>query len=94
MDIVARIRAIREAEGLSQDAFAREIGMNYGSLRQYETGRRSSIGSEQLAKITTHPRFEKYALWLVTGKVAPESGQISPEIELVRGTDSSQVQAG
>ncbi len=86
MEIVNRIRLIRHAEGLSQDAFAKETGLNYQTLRNYEGGRRGSIGSEQLAKITEHPRFEKYALWLVTGKTAPESGQISPEIEQERDT--------
>lgn len=86
MEIVERIRLIRNAEGLSQEAFAREIGMVYQTLRNYEGGRRQSIGSEQLAKITTHPRFKKYALWLVTGETAPESGQISPEIEQERDT--------
>ena len=86
MDIVSRIRQIREAEGLSQDAFAKETGLNYGGLRQYETGRRESIGSKQLEKITCHPQFQKYALWLVTGTTAPEAGQISPEIEKERDT--------
>lgn len=84
VEIVDRIRKIREAEGLSQDAFSKETGINFGSLRNYEGGRRKSIGSEQLAKITEHPRFKKYALWLVTGETAPESGQISPEIEQER----------
>lgn len=85
MEIVERIRPIREAEGLSRDDFARETGMKFQSLVNYESGRNSSIGSEQLAKITEHPRFQKYALWLVTGTTAPESGQISPEIEQERG---------
>lgn len=84
MEIVERIRLVRLAEGLSQDSFAREVGMVMGTLRNYESGRRTSIGSEQLQKITTHPRFKKYALWLVTGDVAPEAGQISPEIEQQR----------
>lgn len=86
MEIIHRIRAVREAEGLSQEDFARAIDMKYQTLRQYETGRRQSIGSVQLAKITEHPQFQKYALWLVTGTTAPESGQISPEIEQERDT--------
>ena len=80
MEIVERIRHVREAEGLSQEDFAIEIGMKYQTLRKYETGRTTSIGSEQLGKITTHPRFERYTLWLMTGKTAPGAGQISPEL--------------
>lgn len=84
MEIVEKVRLVRLAEGMSQDNFAREIGMNLGTLRNYESGRRLSIASTELQKITTHPRFKKYALWLVTGDVAPEAGQISPEIEQQR----------
>ena len=84
VEIVEKVRLVRLAEELSQDAFAREIGMNLGTLRNYESGRRQSISSTELQKITTHPRFKKYALWLVTGEVAPEAGQISPEIEQAR----------
>ena len=77
---------IDNAEGLSQDDFAREIGMKVGTLQNYEQGKRSSTASNELEKITTHPQFEKYSLWLVTGKTAPEAGQISPEIEKERDT--------
>lgn len=80
MEIGERIRHIREVEGLSQEDFAVEIGMKYQTLRKYETGRTTSIGSEQLSKITTHPRFEKYTLWLMTGKTETDVGQISPEM--------------
>lgn len=30
--------------------------------------------------ILQHQRLEKYTLWLITGKIAPEAGQISPAI--------------
>ena len=86
MEIIERIRPIREAEGMSRDEFVRETGLKFSSLVNYENGRNSSIGSEQLSKITTHPRFKKYALWLVTGDTLPESGQISPDIEKERDT--------
>lgn len=84
MDIGEKIRKIREAEGLSQFNFAVETGINGGTLRHYETGRRKSIGSLELLKITEHPRFQKYTLWLMTGETIPEAGQISPEIEVQR----------
>lgn len=31
-------------------------------------------------KITSNPRFKKYTMWLMTGDVAPEIGQISPAL--------------
>ncbi|RCB84193.1 transcriptional regulator, partial [Escherichia coli] len=31
-------------------------------------------------KITNHPRFSKYTLWIMTGKSSPEAGQISPAL--------------
>lgn len=79
--MVSRIRAVREAEGMTPSAFAEHCGIKIDTLRQYEQGRRDSIGSEQLERITTGPHFEKYTLWLMTGTVAPEAGQISSEIE-------------
>lgn len=84
MSVVGRIKDLRVAEGLSQREFADMTGLILDTLRTYEQGRRESISSKELEKITTHPRFKKYALWLVTGTVAPEAGQISPDIEMER----------
>lgn len=84
MKIVEKIRPIREAEGLSREEFANLVGISKRTIQNYEQGQRDSIASDQLEKITEHPRFEKYALWLVTGKTAPEAGQISPQIEVER----------
>ncbi len=46
----------------------------------HEYGARKEVSSGELLKITTHPRFIKYALWLVTDQTAPACGQISPVI--------------
>lgn len=40
---------------------------------------RTKASAEQLEKICE--LFPEYALWLMTGKVMPEAGQTSPEIE-------------
>lgn len=81
MDLLEKIKKIREAEGISQFDFAVETGINMNTLRNYETGRRETMRSNELEKICQHPRFQKYTLWLMTGETAPEAGQISPEIE-------------
>ncbi|HEP0386742.1 helix-turn-helix domain-containing protein [Serratia marcescens] len=75
-----KIRSIREAEGLTRDEFEQLTGVPAGNTKRYETGRIKSIGSDFLMKITQHPRFEKYTLWLMTGKEMPEAGQISPAL--------------
>ncbi|MFJ4457540.1 hypothetical protein ACIP1G_27155 [Pseudomonas sp. NPDC089392] len=36
------------------------------------------MGAPALIKISSHPRFKKYTLWLMTGDTAPEGGQVSP----------------
>ena len=84
VNIFEKIGLIIKSEALSQEEFARETGIKYTTLQKYLQGRRASMSSSELEKITTHPRFTKYALWLVTGTTAPESGQISPDIETAR----------
>ena len=74
-----KIREIREAEGLSRGQFAEITGIAEGAQKFYETDRRA-LGSETLLKITSHPRFEKYTLWLMTDKTNEAAGQISPPL--------------
>lgn len=73
-----KIREIRDCEGLTREEFASLTGIPAGTQKGYEMGRRESIGSEILMKITQHPRFEKYSLWLMTDKTSEAAGQISP----------------
>lgn len=94
MDFVKRIALIRSTEGLSQHEFCQLTDLNLGSLRKWEQGQRASINSTELQKITKHPRFEKYTLWLMTDKTAPEAGQISPDIERARDEQPSEDASG
>lgn len=79
MKLSEKIKAIREAEELSQNEICELIGIPRSTLSKYEAGM-SEPGGNALVKYTTHPRFEKYALWLMTDKTAPESGQIAPAL--------------
>ncbi|PKF48672.1 XRE family transcriptional regulator [Enterovibrio nigricans] len=72
-----KIKAIRLDEGLTQLEFSQLIDIPVISLQNYEREVRNP-SSENLMKITEHPRFEKYAFWLVTGKTDYESGHICP----------------
>ncbi|WP_283603005.1 helix-turn-helix domain-containing protein [Serratia proteamaculans] len=93
-NIGSKIREIREAEGLSREEFAVLTGVPAGNLKRYETDRIKSVGSEFLLMITQHQRFKKYAMWLMTGDVAPEVGQISPVLSPNGYPSSSSDQKG
>lgn len=73
-----KIREVRDCEGLTREEFSSLTGVAAATLKQYESGRRESISSEILLKITQHPRFQKYALWLMTDMTSEAAGQISP----------------
>ena len=75
-----KIKAIRLGEGLTGKEFAQILEISIDSLKNYETERRT-ISEQNLLKITNHPRFKKYSLWLMTDQTAPEIGQVSPDIE-------------
>lgn len=79
MKLSEKVKAIRIAEGLSQTQLCEMIDLSISTLGKYETGVYEPSGLN-LLKITEHPRFEKYSLWLMTGKTAPEVGQIAPTL--------------
>lgn len=79
IEISSKLKAIRESEGLSQSKFADLTGISVGMIKQYETGIRGA-GTETLLKITTHPEFKKYTLWLMNGETNEAAGQVSPAL--------------
>lgn len=54
------------------------VGISISSWKKYDAGI-TEMGLTPFLKVANHPRFKKYALWLVTDDVAPEAGQVSPE---------------
>jgi transcriptional regulator with XRE-family HTH domain len=80
MDLGSKLKEVRLTERLTQSEICEISGIKLETWKGYEYGRSKSVSSLELLKITTHPRFRKYALWLVTDEVAPECGQISPII--------------
>ncbi|HGJ5865989.1 helix-turn-helix domain-containing protein [Arsenophonus nasoniae] len=81
MKLSKKIKAIRIAEGLTQIQFCKIIELSENTLQKYESGAYEPSGIN-LVKLTQNPRFEKYTLWLMTGKTAPEAGQIEPAFSL------------
>ena len=82
MELGKKIKAIRIAEKLSQEEMSQLIDISIGAQRDYEQERRIPKG-DFLMKITKNERFKKYAYWLVTDEVLPESGQISPDFSIL-----------
>ncbi|CRL46138.1 Helix-turn-helix [Sodalis glossinidius str. 'morsitans'] len=74
-----KLKVIRQAEGMTQSEFAEALGIGLGTIKNYESGVKG-VGALILDKVTNHPRFTKYTLWLMTGSIAPESGQIDPAL--------------
>ena len=61
-----KIKLLRKAEGLSQREFGTLAGISQSVVGHFESGKQKSLGSEHLLKITSHPRFNKYTMWLLT----------------------------
>ncbi|WP_279146014.1 helix-turn-helix domain-containing protein [Photobacterium carnosum] len=78
MNFSKQLKEIRNAENVSRKEFCEETGIPFKTMEKYEQGI-SSPGGESLRSITTHSRYSKYTLWLMTGQTAPEAGQVCPE---------------
>lgn len=88
-----KLRLIRKAEGLTQAAFAKELGLGLSTVRNYETGQREA-GLSIIDKVTNHPRFEKYMMWLMSNKTSEAAGQISPTLSPDGHDSTSDLQKG
>ncbi|MHB2063508.1 helix-turn-helix transcriptional regulator [Serratia marcescens] len=80
MSIAERLKVMRESERLtSLPETAKLLGLNRDALWRYEAGK-TIPNAEVIEKILSHPRFEKYTMWFITGKAAPQAGQIVPAL--------------
>ncbi|EOK5539529.1 helix-turn-helix domain-containing protein [Enterobacter ludwigii] len=77
MKMGEKVKAIRAAEKITQINFCEITGIPLSSLKNYEGGH-SEPSLTNMLMITSKARFEKYTLWLMTGKTAPQAGQIAP----------------
>lgn len=77
MSYADRLKAIRATEGLTQIQLSELVGIPHSTLKKLETNR-FSLGMDSIQKITAHPRFTKYTLWLITGSAASAAEQVCP----------------
>ncbi|WP_426576409.1 helix-turn-helix domain-containing protein [Xenorhabdus stockiae] len=80
LPIAEKLKLMRESERLtSLPETAQLLGLSRDALWRYENGK-TIPNAEVMTSILNHPRFEKYALWFVTGKTVQEAGQIAPAL--------------
>ncbi|HDZ8321225.1 helix-turn-helix transcriptional regulator [Enterobacter kobei] len=77
MQTFEKLKAIRKAEGLTQTKFSELSGIALGTIKNYESGQKEP-GLSVVLRVTNAPLFQKYTLWLMTDKTAPQAGQIAP----------------
>ncbi|WP_250870405.1 helix-turn-helix transcriptional regulator [Hafnia paralvei] len=78
-DYSEKLKAVRKAEGLTQQQFADITGLSLGTIKNYETNQHEAKALT-VEKVLDIERLQKYTLWLMTDKTAPEAGQIAPAI--------------
>ncbi|HBV9014858.1 TPA: helix-turn-helix transcriptional regulator [Citrobacter freundii] len=97
MNLAQKLRAIRKAEGFTQAKFSEISGIAKGTIKNYESGQQEP-GIQVVLQITQSKLFEKYALWLMTDKTAPQAGQIAPALAHIgqdtTKSDQSEKQTG
>ncbi|HHI3389067.1 TPA: helix-turn-helix domain-containing protein, partial [Escherichia coli] len=77
IDYSQRLMRMREAEELSRRQFSDITGIPLNTIQKYETGHQPAR-AELVERVLQIDRFKKYALWLMTGQVSPDNGQIEP----------------
>jgi transcriptional regulator with XRE-family HTH domain len=80
-EINKRFKSLRSHLGMTVDDFSLKTGIKSGQISSIENNRQKLYGwhIEAISEI-----FPEYGYWLGTGKVLPECGQISPELEETR----------
>ncbi len=71
------MQLIRKSTGLTQAKVVEKSGLSLSVLKKYETDV-NQIGGGALLKLFSIEEYEKYSLWFLTGKSAPDMGQIAP----------------
>lgn len=74
-----KIRQVREAEGIGRTELSKMLDIPYETIKSYEM-KGVQMTERNLTLFMSHPRFQKYTLWLMTGQTAPAAGQIAPPL--------------
>ncbi|EPL3847604.1 helix-turn-helix domain-containing protein [Klebsiella aerogenes] len=92
-DYAMKLREIRKAEGLTQKQFSDLSGISLGTIKNYESGQHQA-GIQTVEKLINVLRFQRYTLWLMTDKTAPQAGQIAPALAHIGPESMESDQSG
>ncbi|EEO7836007.1 helix-turn-helix domain-containing protein [Salmonella enterica] len=81
IDYSKKLKAIRNAEKLTQAQFADLTSLSLGFIKQYESGHRLAR-AEAMEAVLRVGRFKKYTMWLMHNETLPAAGQIAPALSL------------
>lgn len=87
--LLARIRTLREARGLSQEAFAERAGLKYKHYQAVEAGRKPKLQLPTLIKIAKALDLEPWELLnfdLAPPAVAEDPGKYGGKASATKGT--------
>lgn len=80
-DYAKKLKAIRNAEKLTQAQFSEVTGVSVGTIGNYESGYKPAR-VEIVERVIQVQRFEKYTMWILHDKTFPQAGQIAPALSL------------
>ena len=80
-DYAKKLKAIRNAEKLTQAQFSQVTGVSVGTIGNYESGYKPAR-IEVVEKVIRVERFEKYTMWILHDKTFPAAGQVAPALSL------------
>jgi phage repressor protein C with HTH and peptisase S24 domain len=72
-----RLKALRDAEGLTQDAMAKRLGVSRGALANWEVG--GEIANDNLRRISE--QFDATMDWLIAGRGRPPASLGNPVLD-------------
>ena len=61
----AKITQLRKLEGVSQQELCKLTGAGLSAIKNLEAGTSDNLSTKTFFAIANHPRFKKYALWLI-----------------------------
>ncbi|WP_261464800.1 helix-turn-helix domain-containing protein [Serratia marcescens] len=76
VNYAGKLRAMRQAEKLTQKQFSVATGVSLGAISKYESGHQPAR-AEIMERVLMTPQFQKYTLWLLHGSTHNVARQIS-----------------
>ncbi len=88
MPLGDKFKLLRKKEDLSQRAFCELVGVPPATLANLEKGRNKSISVDFLSQVVKHPRFTKYAIWLLVDELTND--QLEETVRFARQLSSTK----